>query len=80
MKYSLRTTSHISGVRSRKKKKNQNYTKEFRRPTHKWEQKAKKGSEPQPGCLALKNIRRKRTLLPPRHWGYQSEGLIPDKH
>ena len=56
MKYSLRTTSHTSGVRSpTKKKKNnkQNYTKEFRRPAQKWEKKAKKGSEPQPGCLAL---------------------------
>ena len=57
MKYSLRTTSHISGVRSltiKKQKKNKkNYTKEFRRPAQKWEQKAKKGSEPQQGCLAL---------------------------
>ena len=59
MKYSLRTTSHISGVRSlitKKKKKEQQQAKlykEFRRLAQKWEQKGKKGSEPQPGCLAL---------------------------
>ena len=71
MKYSLRTTSHISGVRSPKKIKNKNnkknYTKEFRRPEQKWERKAKKESEPQPGCLFIQNSPRKITLLPPHH-------------
>ena len=54
MKCSLRMTSHISEAQSPTKKKNkQNYTKEFRRPAQKGEQKAKKGSGPQLGCLAL---------------------------
>ena len=28
---------------------------------------AKKGSGPQPGCFAIQNSRRKKTLPPPRH-------------
>ena len=62
---SLRMTSHIFGVRSPKKKKKnkkQHYTKELRRSEQKWEQKAKKGSEPQSGCLALQNRQQKRTF------------------
>ena len=72
MGYSLRTTSHVSGVRSPPKKKNKNknknkkrYMKEIRR--QKREQEARKGSGHQLGCLALQNSRQKRTPPPPRH-------------
>ena len=77
MEYSLRTTSHVFKVRSlptkKQKTKNinkQSYMKEIRR--HKREQEARKGSGHQLGCLALQSSQRKRTIPPPRHWGYQS--------
>ena len=77
MGYSLRAILHISRVRSLAKKQ-ETYGKEFRR--QKREQEAKKGSGPQPGCLALQNSLRKRTLPPLRRWGYQNEGKSLDRH
>ena len=47
-------------VKKKKKKKNkQNYIKKFRCQAQEWEQKAKKGSGPQPGWMALQNSREK---------------------
>ena len=70
--------SKIDKKQTNKQTNKQRYGKEFKR--QKREQEVKRGSGPQQGCLALQNSLRKRTLPPPRHWGYQNEGPSPDRH